>query len=317
MNLIAASIPVRTRSLPLAFAVLFTVAAPIAAQSPTMGHGVLTEERTGVLVMAHGGSEEWNASVRSAVDGLDAERPTTVAFGMAEPMSLTSGLARLAERGVTRVAVVRLFLSGRSFRSQTDWLLGLSDERPRWLMTRKGVDPSTVGRIPHGMTIATHDDGLMGSPHAGRIVEERVVGASLDPASESVLLIAHGMGDENENTEVIASMERIAGRLDAAGFSSVRTETLREDWKEAREIAEERIRDFVAVESDRGQRVIVVPFRLSGFGPYAKVLDGLSYEPTEGLLPHEAITEWIADMADVVICAQEWDGCSTDGPDER
>lgn len=48
-----------------------------------------------------------------------------------------------------------------------------------------------------------------------------------------------------------------------------------EDDKRA--AAEERIRAFVARAAAEGGTAIVIPFRVQGFGPYAKVLDGLPY----------------------------------------
>ena len=56
------------------------------------------------------------------------------------------------------------------------------------------------------------------------------------------------------------------------------------------------IRRFVSSESEEGRTVIVIPFRLSGFGPYAQVLEGLPYRADgRGLIPHPAITDWIRD----------------------
>ena len=44
--------------------------------------------------------------------------------------------------------------------------------------------------------------------------------------------------------------------------------------------------------------MIVVPFRLFGFGPYRDVLEGLPYEAVEmGLLPHPNVGEWIKEEA--------------------
>ena len=88
----------------------------------------------GVLVMAHGGSDEWNTSVAAALEPLRDELPLALAFGMADRATLEAGLDSLRERGLTRIAVVRMFLSGASFRQQTDYLLGLSDQPPHMYM---------------------------------------------------------------------------------------------------------------------------------------------------------------------------------------
>lgn len=56
-----------------------------------------------------------------------------------------------------------------------------------------------------------------------------------------------------------------------------------------------------------GERVIVVPFRLSGFGPYAEVLEGLEYEADgRGLLPHPQLSEWIRQSAAQAACDAGW-----------
>jgi len=259
--------------------------------------------------MAHGGDSIWNASVSDAAARLDPLVPTAIAFGMATPSTMQAALDSLSARGSDRVAVVRLFISGRSVRPQSDYLLGLSDRHPGWFMTAEGVDPRSVEPIAHDLRVDTHGDGLMSSEHARRIVLERVQSVSRTPADESVLIIAHGMGDEAENAEVVDAMMPIAERLRDRGFSAVDLETLREDWPDERAAAEERIRGFVARESEAGRTVIVVPFRLSGFGPYASVLEGLDYVPTQGLLPHRLVTYWIVEKAAGLLCDGEPGGC--------
>ena len=82
--------------------------------------------------------------------------------------------------------------------------------------------------------------------------------------------------------------------------------TLREDWEEERVAAEHDIRRRVAAEASAGRQVIVLPFRLFGFGPYAEVLNGLEYRAGHGLLPHDAVAEWVLDTAARVTCAAGW-----------
>jgi sirohydrochlorin ferrochelatase len=288
----------------------------------------------GVLVMAHGGSPEWNETVLSSTDALEARVPTVVAFGMADPATLGTGLDSLASMGVGRVAVVRLFVSGASFLPQTLYLLGLSDERPAFFMTHAaaadehagagsaatasaasehvahggaGVSAAEPAPLSHGLLVATHELGLMGSDEASAIMADRAGAASIDPASESVLLIAHGMGEEDENDRLLAAMDGVAAGLRDEGFARVDVMALREDWPEKRQAAEDAIRDFVAGEANAGRRVLVVPFRLSGFGPYAAVLEGLDYVATEGLLPHAEVGRWVERTAREIACARQWE----------
>jgi hypothetical protein len=45
----------------------------------------------------------------------------------------------------------------------------------------------------------------------------------------------------------------------------------------------------------------VIPFRVQGFGPYAKVLEGLDYvSDGQGLIPHPSVTEWIGHQAETL-----------------
>lgn len=263
----------------------------------------------GLLVMAHGGSTEWNETVAAVVAPLREELPTAIAFGMADPKSLQVGLDSLRSTGVTHVAVVRMFMSGQSFLEQTEFLLGLSEEGlvPDIHGESNSGESTEVTAINHGLIVATHEEGLMDSREARVVLTDRARTHSQRPENESVLLIAHGMGDEGQNDMVVEAMESVSVSIRNFGFESVSGVTLREDWPEKRAAAEERIRGYVGSESDAGRRVIVIPMRLSGFGPYAEVLVGLEYTPTEGLLPHPAISEWIRNTASRVICQAAWD----------
>ena len=86
----------------------------------------------------------------------------------------------------------------------------------------------------------------------------------------------------------------------------VEVATLREDREEARVAAEAAIRSFVESQTAQGRRVLVLPYRLSGFGPYAAVLEGLDYVAGDGLLPHDAISRWIEQTAAGVACENAW-----------
>jgi sirohydrochlorin cobaltochelatase len=82
-------------------------------------------------------------------------------------------------------------------------------------------------------------------------------------------------------------------------FIRVEAMTLREDWPEKRKAAEQRVRDFVTQGTSEGRRVLVIPFRLFGFGPYEEVLEGLEYSADRsGLLPHANVTRWISRQAE-------------------
>ena len=277
------------------------------AEPPSPG----AEAPAGLLVMAHGGGEEWNRAAEAAVAPLAEELPVAVAFGMADPDSLERAIARLEAAGTRRIAVVRLFVYGGAFLDRTERLLGLRNETPA-SGPEQGIGDHGGGPAPDAIETAAQfalgREGLADSPLAGLVLRERVRVLSEEPERESVLILAHGIGDEAENARLLRRIDSLADSVRAlASFRSVRVETLREDWAEARTASKERIREHVAAQTESGGRVIVVPFRVHGFGPYESVLEGLDYVADgRGLLPHAAITEWIRRTAAAAFCSRGW-----------
>ncbi|MGH9202408.1 MAG: sirohydrochlorin chelatase, partial [Vicinamibacterales bacterium] len=87
--------------------------------------------KPGVLLLAHGGAEEWNARVLDVAKTVDGVRPTEVAFGMASRRSIQGAIDRLAARGVTEIVAVPLFVSSwSSVITATEYLLGVRAEAP-------------------------------------------------------------------------------------------------------------------------------------------------------------------------------------------
>ena len=267
----------------------------------------------GVLIMAHGGDEQWNRAVKEAVAPLEKVCPVVVAYGMAQRESLRKGIVRLEEQGVRKIAVVRLFMDGRSFLSQTEYLLGVRDRPPRFYlhhdsahhhheMSRDAVRILSGAEIPPpielGSQVILSASGLLESRLAGDVLLDRVRALSDSPAAESVLIIGHGVESDARDRYWKERMESLSQGLRVLGpFRKVRVETLREDWEAKRRVAEERIRGFVSQQSREG-RVLVVPFRVFGFGPYGEVLEGLDYRADgRGLLPHRNVTRWLQEQA--------------------
>ncbi len=295
----------RTR-VTLALALLGLANGCATTPKPTPAEPRSESSEVGVLVMAHGGSATWNRAVTEVVAGLALDLPTAVAFGMADPGTLATGLEELSQRGVTRIALVRLFLSGESFRHQTEYLLGIRPDRPRWFASHGDGSDSHPAPIQHTLEIATHADGLSDAPDIGRILVDRAGAVSRDPANESVLLLAHGMGGDTENDRLLTRMREAAASL--TNYHNVRVATLREDWPAKRALAETQIRALVVAETEADRRVIVVPFRLFGAGPYEQVLQGLDYLESPGLVPHAVVTDWVRQTVVRIACTEGWAG---------
>lgn len=265
----------------------------------------------GVLVMAHGGGAVWNAEVETMLAPLAKDYPLELAFGMAEAASLEGAVKKLEARGADGIAVVRLFISGESFMDRTEQILGLTpgaDPKPA-PSEHAGHDAhaghgAPAGGMSHDMALwrietkssfAISKEGLADAPEMGAVLVERVRALSTDPKNESILVLAHGPGDDAEDQRWLKMIDQRAEAVRRiAPFKQVRAETLREDWPEKRVVSEARIRAFVEAGSKDGGRVIVIPYRVAGFGPYAGVLKDLNYvADSKGLLPSSEVEHWV------------------------
>lgn len=261
----------------------------------------------GVLVMAHGGGTEWNRNVAAALAPIGNHYPIEIAFGMADAASLQDGVRKLEAKGVERIGVVRLFVSGESWYERTEQILGLKRGAPAKRATgdhaghgEHAGHSMAFWQIDAGATFALSKQGLADAPEMGAVLADRARGLSHDPRNEDVLILAHGPDDDAENKRWI---EQIDARADAVRqalpFRRVQVDTLREDWPEKRAAAESRIRAFVERATRESGRAIVIPFRVEGFGPYGKVLDGLDYlADGRGLVPSPQVTQWVRRQAE-------------------
>jgi hypothetical protein len=215
---------------------------------------------------------------------------------MADAVTIQEAVRRLEARGIRRIGVVRLFISGESWYDRTEQILGLRRGAPD--SGDAGRDRAMeFWRIQTEASFALTTHGLADAEAMGTVLADRARSLSRDPQREDVLILAHGPGDDSENERWTAQIDRRAEAVrDALPFRRVQVMTLREDWPEKRENAEGRIRTFVEHARDDGITTIVIPFRVQGFGPYASVLAGLEYVADgQGLVPHAAVTQWIAE----------------------
>jgi sirohydrochlorin cobaltochelatase len=278
---------------------VLTLAAAFALLSGCASTTPATRDDIGVLVMAHGGSKQWNKEVLAAVEPLKDDHNIEVAFGMADAASLQQGVQQLESRGARRIAVVRLFVSGESFLERTEQILGLTPGAPQKTVAKTDHGEHSghsmeFWRIDTQSAFAVSKQGLVEAPEMASVLVDRARALSRDPQREDVLILAHGPGDDAENERWLQHLEARAAVVRAAlPFRTVRVETLREDWPEKRKDAEQRIRGFVERAAGNG-RAIVIPFRVQGFGPYAEVLKGLDYASDgRGLVPGAGVTQWI------------------------
>jgi sirohydrochlorin ferrochelatase len=116
-----------TRLLALGLGVLGLLATPSRALAQQPAAAV----KTGVLLLAHGGSASWNDRVTALAGKVSEKRPVEVAFGMASRPNIQTAVDKLVAAGVTEIVAVPLFVSDHSsVVTSTAYLLGVREEMP-------------------------------------------------------------------------------------------------------------------------------------------------------------------------------------------
>ena len=277
---------------------------------------------SGILLLAHGGSAEWNARVTDLAARVDAHKPTEVAFGMASRATMQAAVDRLAARGVTEIVAVPLFVSSwSSVITSTGYLLGARAEAPAALALYARMDhgqptagaatdghgthaPATgttpvSSSLPIRMTPALNDH-----PIVAEILASRARSISQSPTTEAVVLVAHGPNEDDDNRRWLADLASLAGRIrQTERFASIDYLTVRDDApKSVRDRATAELRDLVGRRSRDGRRVLIVPVLVSFGGIDRGVrerLQGLTYVMSDnGLVPDDRLVSWVLAMAD-------------------
>lgn len=312
------------------------------------------QNKIGVLVLAHGGNENWNKTVNETVEPLKKNFEVEVAFGMADPKTMQAGIDNLENKGVDKIVIVPLFISSFSpIIRQNEYLLGLRKELADepMIMEHSSGNPYSgksgqALRETNNLQMNNSNSGMHGNNSADssdnhtehsnhsmnhgnhkvelhplhfkskivltkalddnllvtEIIADRIKELSKSPQDETVILVAHGPNDENDNKNWVNTMENIAGKLREKfsrenEFRNIFCTTVRDDApKEIYEMAKENLRSLVRQASKDGS-VIVIPLLLSGGGVekgIVKRLVGLNYVWNgRTLLPDTKITEFI------------------------
>ena len=272
----------------------------------------------GVLLMAHGGSPAWNATVDELRARVNERVPTEVAFGMATRAAIQSAVDRLIERGVREIVGVPLFISSHSsVVESTRYLLGARAEAPAdlALFARMSHGAPTAAAGAHAEHAAMEDGtrpvgsrvpirvtgALDDHPIVAEILLSRAKAISRDPAREAVLIVAHGPVPDADNALWLADMGRLAAHLrSSAPFAQVEAITVRDDAPPpVRAAAAAELRAAVSRLSAGGTRVLVVPLLLSYGGIEGGIkerLDGLDYTmASQAIMPDDRLVQWVLD----------------------
>ena len=284
------------RLIGLALALALCAARPWAAEGPSIA---APPTRVGVLVLAHGGSRAWNKTVKVAVKDAHLGAPTRIAFGMgfhrSEANALQQAVHQLEAAGVQEIVAVPLLVSSASeVYRQLAYLLGQQSEPA---VRHESLQPVAATAAIRLMPPLDDD------PAVADIASARALALSRDPARETVVLVAHGPNQADDDARWTACLERIAAMVQArTGVRRVAVATLRDDAEEAvRSAATARLRGLVEQASQDGE-ALIVPILIARGGIESgipKRLQGLRYRYSGAtLLPDERISRWLKQRVD-------------------
>ncbi len=271
-------------------------------------------EAQGILLLAHGGRDDWNRQVLELASAVDASQPVEVAFGMANKRAIQDALDRLSERGVGEVVAVPLFISSHSsVMRATEYLLGSRDEAPPQLEAfarmgaRRAADDSDFdwttpieAAVPISVTTALDGHALV-----AEILLSRALDVSERPEEEVVVVVAHGPTSDEDNYLWLENMDILVERMrPRTRFSRIECLTVRDDASDpVRERATAELRAVVDRVLQEGKSALIVPLLLSYGGIEVGIrrrLEGLPYRMADqALLPDERLSEWVRIQATV------------------
>jgi sirohydrochlorin cobaltochelatase len=277
---------------------LLLASAAASAQQPAA-----PELRTGAIVLAHGGSEEWNRRVIEVVAQVrSANVAVEVSFLMgpaAKAHRFQDAARRLVENGARELVVVPLLVSSHSGHyDQIRYLVGALDTLSEMMMHHlemSGIDRPDV-EVPIHLARAIDD-----SPDAARVLASRALILAPEPTGRALFLLGHGPNSLEDLAVWMKHLRTIADTVKAmTGFSDVRVGLVQDDTPPAvRAEAVNRAREMIELQAGlTGQPVVVVPVLISkgqlGDSDIPTDLVGLPVVYSgEPLLPHPAIARWI------------------------
>lgn len=286
-------------------------------------------DNLGVVFLAHGSDFHWNETMRQAVNPLTDRYKIEFAFCMADQPLVERAVRRLEKRGARKIVIVRVFGLASSFQSNVDRMIGLDVERA--LAPSSSSDLSghgahqspSAGHVRHDANHGQHDhhehgahgaDGTdlppprirsaaqmttVGGLEDNRLFAEalldRAKALSRNPERETVVLVAHGAGEDSTNDHWRRLLNSLADHMRANGgaeFRDIVIGTWREDWPEKRASNLAEIRRLVAEASRDEGRAIVIPARTTAQGNEREFLDGLHFDLGTGFAPHPLFVQW-------------------------
>lgn len=265
----------------------------------------LAAEDIGVVFLSHGSDFNWNETMREAVQPLMKRYKIEFAFSMADQSTIERAIRKLEQRGAKAAIILRVFAMENSFRKSVERMSGLDIEgvaqNDTAIPAVQGHDhghgaPAMPGpRIRTSLPIQTVG-GLGASPLFAAALLDRALALSKNPGRDTVILVAHGSGSDDQNRQWESLLGEIAEQMRKGKgdrFRAIKVATWREDWPDKRAPWIEKVRNMVADAKKEDGDAIVIPARTTGQGFEKKFLSGLDYELGSGFAPHPLFIQWV------------------------
>ena len=269
-------------------------------QREALRHVPIAASDMGVVVHAHGADFHWNETMRQAAAPLAEDYLVDYAFSMGGAPELRRAVNRLEQRGARAVVVVRVFSMSNSFVGGIEHLIGADYESCRSGNVAGHGHGGTPSRLLSALPVVTVG-GLEDDPLFAQALLERARVLSEDPGRETVILVAHGKGDDDGNEQWLGLLESIRRQMNEAGgeaFRAIEVGTWREDWPDKRDKAVGEIRGFIEQANVGQGSAIVIPARTTGQGPARELIADLPFDLGEGFAPHPLFVTWLEKQVD-------------------
>ena len=263
----------------------------------TTAHRPLSPDDVGVIAVPHGSEYNWNETMRKGLAPLTDEYNIAEAFSMVDPPVIERAVRQLEADGMKAAVMVRIFSMKGSFREKSRYVLGLQNDFGVSIMGERFPD-----RIRTHLQMTTLG-GLEASPHFAKGLLDRAEAISTDPSEETVFLLAHGTGADDENARWIENLRTIADTMRSHGgdvFRNIKVHTWREDWPEKRKETIPEIQRMVREASETGT-ALVIPARTTSQGRGSQYLEGLDYRYGKGFAPHPQFEKWMREQIETGI----------------
>ncbi|WP_297830797.1 hypothetical protein [Thermomonas sp.] len=278
-----------------------------AAQAQLQG-GAMDPARIGVVALTHGADWFWNDAIEQALAPLSSMHRMAFAFSMADPPVVERAVRELERTDAMAIVVVRAFGMTDSFRTDVERMLGLDVESGAMPAAHAGhaMGGMDMGHHGGGATIAAAPrirsalpmatvGGVDADPLFARALLANARSVSRDPARETIILTAHGQGDDAANQSWLDLLASLAGQMRVIGgdhFRAIRYATWREDWPDKNKAAVAQVRAMVEEAARDGGRALIVPARINGRGAADRYLAGLDFGWGQGFVQTPYFAQW-------------------------